>query len=702
MNAQITTTRPEIDALWPKLSTAQRREAGLWVDIIHRMDRAPAAAKGAELALVLRDYAGLKGLSKTSVYRKLAAFRARGVAGIVHGSIVKRVCGEGSGLPQAFIAWWHGLCGLHQRQKAAAVYRHLFIEHLQAGAIIPGYNTDWRGIWAAEHPHREVPTRCPYSVGGQHPRGWSYRNLDLLRPAKDVWAGAAQGAQAMRAMLPSIPHTRVGLPFASLFVIDDVWHDQKVTLGLAQAERPLELAMMECLTGRYVSWGLTPVTRREDNSRVMLKESYVRYLLSDLLCRVGVNPAGITILAEHGTAALPGGLVAEVNAEIRRLTGIEDFINVETSGVYGAPLVQGLFAERPRGNPRFKAMLESSWNLLHNEMAMLPGQVGLSRDHAPQDIYGRDAEAKALLPILKALAEECPREVEHYVGGYMGFYEFEKMLTKVKELIENRTDHHLEGWEQCGFTRQIAVIGGVEVDIYAQMQDNPGAVEELNQLIKITRAPRFARPLSPVAAWRRCAEDMQLLRFPASLAAVILGAACGKVIKVTDKGTLSIADAFIGQRSTTFASIVQDASGRTVELARGESYVCNLNPFDGRTLLVSDLAGRFVGTNANPFLPAVHGDREADKANLAILSQAAAEQRKRLAPVIAAQAARRRDQVAANTRVLAGTLPRAVAVGSTAPADMVELAPAYRRDDFWREDEVDSSAFLDEINQHVP
>jgi len=699
MNAQITTTRPEMDSIWPKLSTEQRVEAGLWVDIIHRMDRAPANAKGAELSLVLRDFAGLKGLSKTTVYRKIERFHAKGVAGIVHGSLVKRVCGEGSGLPQEFIAFWHGLCGLHQRQKAMSVYRNLFIDHLQAGKIIPGYATDWRGIWAAENPQREVQRFCPYAIGGQHPHGWSYRNLNMLRPAKDVWAGAAQGAQAMRSMLPSIPHTRVGLSFGSLFVIDDVWHDQKVTLGNAPAERPLELGMMEALTGRYVSWGLTPVTRRADGSRVMLKESYVRYLLADLLCRVGVNPAGITILAEHGTAALKGGMIAEINAEIRRLTGIKEFIKVETSGVYGAPLVAGLFAERPRGNPKFKAMLESSWNLLHNEMAMLPGQVGKDRDNSPQDTYGRDAEAKAMMPILKALAEECPKEVEQYVTGYMGFYEFETMLNKVKGLIENRTDHHLEGWEECGFIRRVAVIGGVEVDLAAQAADNPGAVEELNQLVKITRAPIFGRSLSPVAAWRRCTEDVELYRFPQSLAAVVLGAACGKTLKVSDKGTLTMTDELTGKRHITFDSRVNDGTGRMAELARGEEYVCNLNPFDGHTLLVSDKAGRFIGSNSNPYLPAVHGDREADKYNLALLSASAAEQRKRLAPVIAQQAARKREAVKQNIGVMALTLPRQPSVDSEAPADMSELAPVERREDFWREEEVDSNSFLDEITR---
>jgi hypothetical protein len=430
----------------------------------------------------------------------------------------------------------------------------------------------------------------------------------------------------------------------------------------------------------------------------MLKESYIRYLVSDLLCRVGVNPNGITILAEHGTAAMRAGMVEEINREIERLSGIRDFIKVETSGVYGAPLVSGLFAERPRGNPRFKAMLESSWNLLHNELAMLPGQVGKDRDHSPQDIAGRDAEAKALLPIVQALAAECPREVEHLVvGGYLGFYEFEKILRKVKGLIENRTDHHLEGWEQCGFIRQVAVIGGVEVDLEAQALDNPGAVEELKALVRITRAPVLAKPLSPAAAWRMSEADTKLVRFPMSLAAVILGEACGRRVKVSDKGTISMPDELTGRRLITFNALVDDGTGRIADLPRGEEFVCNLNPFDGKTLLVSDTAGRFVGYNGSPYLPAVHGDREADKANLALLSQAAAEQRTRLAPVIAAQREQRREQTADTINALLGTLPREIAVESDDPADMAELAPAERKDTFWKDDDTESAAFLDEM-----
>ncbi|MGI5869069.1 MAG: hypothetical protein ACOX9C_06475 [Kiritimatiellia bacterium] len=650
--------RPEIDPVWPALTTAQRREAGQWIDILRRFEAAPD--KGAELALILRDHAGLKGLSKSTLYRKRAAFRREGVAGLVHGAVARRLADAGAGLPREFIEFWHGLCGLNQRRKAAPAWRALFREHLCAGRVVPGYGTDWRGIWEAENPGREIPPACPYYAGGPHPRGWSYRNLLALAPGADVWAGAALGAQAMRSRLPSIPHTRVGLPFASLFVIDDVWHDVRVTfVDQAQAERPLELGLMEALTGRYASWGLAPTRRREDGGREMLKESYVRHLLCDLLCRVGVHPGGVTVLAEHGTAAIRAPLVERINREIWRLVGKDGFLRVDASGVYGKPLLEGLYAERPRGNPRFKAMLESSWNLLHNELAALPGQTGKDRDNAPADAAGRDKELRDLLPVARALAAECGAEMESlFRFGFLGFHQFERILAKAKTLIENRVDHRLEGWEECGFVRHCATIGGVEVDLEAQLADNPGAEAELRELIRIARAPVRTRRMSPLAAWRKCAAETELLRFPLSLAAAILGEECGRRVRVSDRGTITIPDPLLGpRRSCTFNAIVTSETGQVLAIPRGAEVVAALNPFDNCTLVVSDAAGRYLGATRAPYVAATHGDREADKANLGLLAAAAAEQRRRLGPVMAAQAARRREAVAANTAALLAALP---------------------------------------------
>ena len=694
---------PEADSIYAALTMQQRREVGVWCEICQRLLAAPN--KGAEMARILAEYDGkIKGLSRSSAYRKLEAFRERGISGLAPMSAINRLVGEASSLPDEFVQFWQSLCGKHQRQKARAAYRALFLEYLVPGRIIPGYDCDWRGIWSREHPHLTVPAVCPYSPVGQHPEGWSYRNLLLHKPDKDVWAGAAYGAQAMRSLLPSIPHTRVGLEFGSLFVVDDVWHDHKVTfLGEKNAERPLELAMMECLTGRITSWGLTPVRRRDDDSRIMLKESYMRYLLVDMLCRVGVSPRGVTILAEHGTAAIRGGLLEQINAEIKRLTNIDGFVKVETSSVYGKPLVEGLFAERPRGNPRFKAMLESTWNLLHNELAMLPGQVGKDRDHSPADIAGRDKEMALLAPIANAIAKEMPTEAQHLITGYLNFFEFEKILLKVKSLIENRQDHHLEGWQECGFVHQIATIAGLDVDIDQHYLDHPESMDELNALIRMKHCPVRSLPMSPIQAWAKCEEQQQLVRFPMSLAGVILGEACGKKVKVSDKGTITIPDEFCSARKITYNATVTDGNGRVITLPRGAEVIVNLNPFDtNSSLLVTDKEGRWLGYNDKPYKAATLGDREADKVNLGLLAEAAAEQRQRLAPVIAGQLQERRNAVAQSTASLLGISKSATpkTLGDGSIASLEDITSKQELIDVSEYDDNDITSILGDISSH--
>ena len=163
------------DSVWAQLTTRQRRDASLWLDIVQRMES--AGNKAAELSAILSEFAGLKGLSRSGVYRKIAAFERDGVAGLVHASALRRLDNARDTLPADFVTWWQGLCGLNQRRKAAAVWRSLFFDWLIPGKIIPGYKTDWAGIWSAEHPRGSVPAVCPYSPGGQVPRGWSYRNM---------------------------------------------------------------------------------------------------------------------------------------------------------------------------------------------------------------------------------------------------------------------------------------------------------------------------------------------------------------------------------------------------------------------------------------------------------------------------------------------------------------------------------------------
>lgn len=65
--------------------------------------------------------------------------------------------------------------------KFAPAWRSLIEDYLRRGRIIPGYETDWQGIYHQEHLKWAIPGICPYSRKcKKFPHGWSYRNLARL------------------------------------------------------------------------------------------------------------------------------------------------------------------------------------------------------------------------------------------------------------------------------------------------------------------------------------------------------------------------------------------------------------------------------------------------------------------------------------------------------------------------------------------
>jgi hypothetical protein len=66
-----------------------------------------------------------------------------------------------------------------------------------------------------------------------------------------------------------------------------------------------------------------------------------------------------------------------------------------------------MFEGARKGNYRFKGAIESFFNLVRNETAMLPGQVGKDRDHSPEQMVGLERYNNQLL---KAAAELKPEE----------------------------------------------------------------------------------------------------------------------------------------------------------------------------------------------------------------------------------------------------------------------------------------------------
>ena len=662
------------DPLWPRLGDEARRLVLTWEAVAQRLESAPE--KGRELQRLRVDFAGvLQGLSRGTIYRKVSALRAEGAAGVLGKAALRKLgVRDGSTLPKASITHWRKRCAAHQRMKALSVWHDLMAE-LIGGAIIPGYDGDWRAIWLLEHPGCLVPARCPYAADHRrnaHPRGWSYRNLKALAPEVDVWKAATQGVAAARAYLPSLPHTRVGLGPMEVITMDDVWHDVEVLFlhgrEMPTHERPVEVGVLDVLTGCHVAWQVWPVRRRADGSREMVDASVQRFIQAQLFCGIGIHPRGLTELLEHGTAGLADDEVRRINAILARyITPPEgrDWLTVCRSSTTGEPIAKGLFCERACGNPRHKAMIESSWNLLHNALASLPAQVGKDRDHAPADQEGLRREDKALLQMVNEVAKANPaaldilRQAEFHA---VSFHQFKEALRLVKERINRRTDHALEGWEACGFVRHVANLpGGAELDLEAVPHDRREATAAL---IKTLRAPVSLRKMSPLEAFSAASAATTLVRFPLAAAMEILGADLAQELAVSPRGTLQVRDRF-SQERLTYLALATDEAGNRKELTRGARLRVWANPFNPATILVADLEGHPLGIC--PLLEATRfGNPEADQANLGLWQQANAEQKKRLEPLLQPK----REQAAQTRQNLADLLTAAKAAQPTSAQNL--------------------------------
>ncbi len=661
--------RIDLDPRWSRLTDKARETASAWVDVARRMDA--ATDKAAELLVCRELYAPILGaMSRTTVYRRVAAITTFGLEGAVSKSDLKRAQGgaDGTTLPVAFVEFWQGLCGQHQRRKTLAVWRHLMRDWLIAGKIIPGYATDWRGIWAAEWPGCIAPDKCPYTAihagpGANAPRGWGYRTLLSLAPDEDVWRGATIGVHAMQAYNPSIPHTRVGLRPMQVITMDDVTLDAFCWFpGENAPRRPVGLGVLDVYTANMVSWGLVPVRKRDDGTSAKLDGLKRRYIDAHIFCGLGIDPAeGVTMLLEHGTAGMDQKEEDRINGILGARPDGEPWLRVRRSSTSGAPILKGMFRERGRGRPTHKAMLEAAWNLLHNEMAALPAPSGKDWDNAPQDQQGWEAEDRALIKACsELLARECPGAVEALVRARTHALTYSELDASVREVIarmNGRRGHALEGWEGCGFVRPMVEVGGATVDLGAAARDMSGGDAEMEARLLSTLAGK-AMPvrMSPVEAWLSATAGRQLKRWSPFVATRILGPETAQRVTVNSRRQFTAVDEFSGEALLYSARCV-DEVGRETFLQAGDSVDVWLNPFSRGMAFVCRPAGEWVGAAA--YMPATAHGSDAGRGNMIELAKARAEQRDRLRPVVALkqrrESARRETNEAA--QIEAGAAP---------------------------------------------
>ena len=671
--------RPELDPLWPRLRETERQACSIWAEIKRRMDS--AEDKTSELVMVFRDYSGkVRSLTRSSVYRILKGMETDGLEAVIGKAAVRRARGVagGLGLPPAFISFWRSLCGDHQRRKGLSAWRHLMLDELIAGNQIPGYRTDWRGIFAAEYPDTPVPEFCPYTAihqgaGAFAPKGWSYSSLLALAPEKDVWMGASVGVHAMRRFNPVIPHTRVGLDPMQVITMDDVKLDVLCWYpGEKEPRRPVGLGVQDVATGNIIDFTLVPAQEREDGTVSGLQGFWARYVWANLFCGIGVDPRGVVALLEHGSAGLSEEEAKRINDILGRRDDNGMWLTVERSSTSGAPLLKGLFSERGRGRPTHKAMLESTWSLLHNELAMLNAPSGKDWDNAPQGT-GWTAEDKALIKTAsEILAKGCPDAIDmlHDAQTYAKSYDqLNKAVGKAIAVMNQRRDHNIKDWVECGYVNHVIEMGGSVVPLAEAASSFAGGDMDAREMFLAKMGPKArAVKMSPLEAWQSKGGGKQLKRFSPFVATRILGTELAQRVTVTAEGQFKAKDHFSG-KGLLYSGIIRQEDGTLLHLAKGEVVDVWVNPVRIDWALVAKPDGVFLGL-AKFMAPTVFGN-QVKNGNLGELALARSEQRGRLAAVAGARLVRETERRANNARVLERA---ATAASSAAQSQFEDLA----------------------------
>lgn len=528
-----------------------------------------AAGKAGRMALVAA-HAEKTGVPAKQVYKKLLAYEKQGIAGLIDKRHHSKLWASRQpiGLPpedQETVKAW---CGVYQRSSEAGInaLRRAWLEQR-----VPAE--------AASHGLAVPHTTQPVDISTGYPVGWSVRNLQKFAPSEYQLKAMRIGRSAASACRALVYTTRRELYVGQFRMWDDMWHDHEVVdFDQRKRGRPLEFHGLDLASACKIAWGMRTRTERADGSHDGLEGGDFRFLLAGHYSTIGFHPRGTTEVVENGTAAIPDWM----EQLLHDATG--GMITVNRAGMTGAAAHAGQYAGRAKGNFRLKAALESLGNLIHNELAALPGQVGKDRDHCPEQmndggqfvdragnaigsalgsrridpITGRPLAQPGLLKhqdaLLMAVSLLPPERAEWLRHKLCMMHQFRLLVEEVYARINARRDHDLEGWDE--------------------------------RWVHDPRAGRM-RKLSPVEVFTPGARMMQ----PLNLATVALILAGGDGLaklgreRTVRSGMFELNDGEVSGDALRF-----DAS----ELSDREKYMTVLNPFDAGRLFIYDASGGFV------------------------------------------------------------------------------------------------------------
>ncbi len=556
---------------YSQLPDKVKQGVNAWLAVISAVANAPNAAQ--EITAQAHARRGQRGFSRANITRQFYAWRSsRDWRVFIDHAAMPQAAGRN--LPAEFVEFWQGYAERNQR-KCRPAWRQL-ISHWRAGNAIPGYP-------APAFPGSVSP---PADINGV-PAGWGYRNLMRYAPSKHHLTLARIGRSAAAQFRPQVFTTRVGLKPGQYYVFDDLEHNLKVNvLGVnRQAMRPLELACLDLFSGCKIAWGMKP-TIEDDGVKQKLKEREMRFLLAYILTRIGYRAEGTTLCVEHGTAA--------IRPDIERvlLDASDGAITVARSGIEGAAAL--VYEGRSKGNFKFKAALESAHNLTHNELAHLPGQMGMDRDHSPEELHGRERHNNAILKAMKYLPPERAAMMDL---PFLEFGVFMDLASQVYQVINNRDWHDLEGWLEAHLVQHEFRLG---MDLpwmpVAQLLAAPAHERAAIQALIARPGYTRVRKMSPQEVWD--AGRGELIRLPGHIAPMIIGTDNATERRVGANGLIEFQDRDLGPGTFRYLAQCRTPTGETIRLLEGDRVIAFCNPFDPSVLHVcrgGASAGAYIG-----------------------------------------------------------------------------------------------------------
>ncbi len=498
------------------------------------------------------------------------------------------------GPPPASNPWVTALKGYAEGDLNTTVggYNRMMAEWRYGGVSLPAGIGRWQDVWRREFPGRAVPGECP-SAREWTPRGASLPNLArALRNDPDhVFSLKATrlGMRAAHAHVLPVLSTRRGLPVGAVYQFDDVWHNIDIMLPTGKTAQPLEFAGYDVGSGFKCASLVKPRFTTEDGTRANLKEQQFRFLYGFTMCVVGFHKDGNTSVVEHGTTAIR----KEVEKQIKEIPAFGNLITFARSGILSEQVHAGLFVGSGGGNFRFKALVESSHNVMHNRTASLPGSRGRDAEHMHES-------RNALVAYEEKTAAELDRVggpgfAARMASGLLSFDEYVSAFRAAEDSVMDDPAHHLEGWDGREVAEYRLGPDAPWQDASSLLSMEPAQAAAIAAFLQAHPEHRRRRWMTRREVWVRGQADF--IRVPIFEMPAFLASSDARECIVREDGTFAFRDAlYYGRDEVVYRAQARDFSGATRRFAPGTRLAVKWNPLVPEQVWILDRdSGKTLG-----------------------------------------------------------------------------------------------------------